>query len=305
MTMITDVISYENGNCTVTLDMCDGTKTRSCEGTPNPEFPDSIDLKITNWCDAACPYCHEKSTKAGRHADMKSIFNILDGLPRGVEIAIGGGNPWSHPKIAEILLKMKDMGLVANVTMNEFHLNGGDNSSENDINCFSQRRLINGLGISVDDKEPFFEWSRINQGIRDRVVAHVIAGVTSPRYVRLLPDWVKVLVLGYKDVGRGKNFKNVVDVDNRIREWNYWLSAIAQDRVILFDNLAISQLQIKSRLSEDLWNSRYMGDDGQFTMYVDAVENEYAVSSSSERFPLMGQNAKYWFNKIKESRNEN
>ena len=34
------------------------------------EFPDSIDLKITNKCPWACPYCHESSTPNGKSFDL-------------------------------------------------------------------------------------------------------------------------------------------------------------------------------------------------------------------------------------------
>ena len=53
-------------------------------------------------------------------------------------------------------------------------------------------------------------------------------------------------------------------------------------RVISFDNLAIRQLNVKSLMTEDEWNRFYMGDDGGFTMYVDAVREEYAVCSISD-----------------------
>jgi len=56
--------SYQNGNTLVNL-YNDGTKTREYEGEPKPVFPESIDVKITNYCDAGCTFCHEKSTRLG------------------------------------------------------------------------------------------------------------------------------------------------------------------------------------------------------------------------------------------------
>ena len=45
------------------------------------------------------------------------------------------------------------------------------------------------------------------------------------------------------------------------------------------------------------------GDDGQFTMYIDAVKNEYAISSTSSRWSLGKMNAKKAFSKLsKETR---
>jgi hypothetical protein len=54
-----------------------------------------------------------------------------------------------------------------------------------------------------------------------------------------------------------------------------------------FDNLEINQLEIKRFLSEEKWKSIYMGGDGQFTMYIDGVRQEFAISSTSViRYPL-------------------
>ena len=34
-------------------------------------------------------------------------------------------------------------------------------------------------------------------------------------------------------------------------------------------------------MDESTWKQFYMGDDGKFTMYIDTVNCEYAVSSTS------------------------
>lgn len=53
---------YKNGNTLVTL-LNDGTKIREYEGTPISEFPESIDIKITNYCDLACSFCFTPDMK--------------------------------------------------------------------------------------------------------------------------------------------------------------------------------------------------------------------------------------------------
>ena len=59
-------------------------------------------------------------------------------------------------------------------------------------------------------------------------------------------------------------------------------------KVVSFDNLAIDQLKLRRIFSNKDWNEFYMGDDGQFTMYIDLVEEKYALSSTSiERFEIM------------------
>jgi len=59
--------SYKNGNVSVTL-LKNGTKIRefNLESERKGIFPESIDIKITNYCDAGCRYCHEKSVKSGK-----------------------------------------------------------------------------------------------------------------------------------------------------------------------------------------------------------------------------------------------
>lgn len=59
--------------------------------------------------------------------------------------------------------------------------------------------------------------------------------------------------------------------------------------VISFDNLALSQLDIKNLIGEEEFNRIYMGDDGEATMYIDAVKGEYGVSSTSKvRYKVTG-----------------
>ena len=55
-------VTYRNGNVLVRI--CeDGTKYRfTPEGSvAAPEFPESIDLKITGFCEENCPMCHENA----------------------------------------------------------------------------------------------------------------------------------------------------------------------------------------------------------------------------------------------------
>ena len=53
--------------------------------------------------------------------------------------------------------------------------------------------------------------------------------------------------------------------------------------ILSFDNLAIEQLNIKRLFTDQGWNDFYMGDDFSFTMYIDAVKQEYAQTSRSKK----------------------
>ena len=56
---------------------------------------------------------------------------------------------------------------------------------------------------------------------------------------------------------------------------------------------------LKNHLDDEKWNTCYRGDDGEFTMYVDLVEEEYAVSSVSPRKKLFSNNIEVIFKDVK------
>lgn len=271
--------AYQNGNCRVTLHP-DGTKVREWEGIADPERPESVDLKITDYCDAGCPWCHERSTVRGDHADTDDVCRIVAGMIPGSEIAIGGGNPLDHPELLEILTYARTKGCVPNLTVNARHLDSHHEALER------ARPLIGGLGISysrsLDDM--------IVAVADDNTVVHLIAGVDSPATVtNLAGEGVrKFLILGYKDFGRGARFR---PEKHGLARWRYFLPSLLSDErlTISFDNLGLEQLQVRELVGEQVWAEHFMGEDGQFTMYVDAVRWEFAVSSTSPRRPIEGR----------------
>ena len=105
---------YQNGNHIVRI-FDDGTKVKETgsfvtEGkitkwVPNDDdhftydFPENADIKITDYCDAGCAYCHENSTVKGIHGDLRKIEKMLDSLHAGTEMAVGGGNALAHPDL--------------------------------------------------------------------------------------------------------------------------------------------------------------------------------------------------------------
>ena len=118
-----------------------------------------------------------------------------------------------------------------------------------------------------------------------------IAGVTIPQvYEYLATHKQKVLVLGYKDLGRGVNFKTTHNAEvEENRQWlkdnikNLW----TRNAVLSFDNLALEQLDIQSLLTPEEWERFYMGDDGSFTFYIDLVRRTFSKNSLCHtRFPM-------------------
>lgn len=268
---------YRNGNTTVSI-FEDGTKIREYEDIPTPYFPESLDIKITNYCDMGCKFCHESSTVKGKHADLEKLKEVLISLPAGVELAIGGGNPLDHPDLLEFLIWCQFKGLICNMTVNQMHLKKHFAT----IETLLEEDLIKGLGISINGDD--FEKIKELKSLSNNIVYHVIAGVHDISILDTLNelDNCKVLILGYKTFGRGGLYLNSKVTEN-ILKWKNNLKPYLGKFLISFDNLALEQLNVESMIDPERWNQCYMGDDFTFTMYIDAVEQKYAPTSRSDK----------------------
>lgn len=276
--------SYKNGNYTVVI-LSDGTMIRSCkDDIMIPEFPDSMDIKLTNRCSGGtnCKYCHENSSPDGLHGKILNV-QLLNSLKPYTQLAVGGGNVLEHPDFLPFLIWCKERKLIPSITLNQKHFM--DNLQL--IKDLADKKLIYGIGVSL-----IYPTDELINAVREfpNAVIHVISGIVSKTELDRISDrGLKVLVLGYKQFRRGDDFyKSSPETQRRIDTNINWLkdnlSEIAPhfDK-ISFDNLAIKQLNVRSLMNDDAWKRFYMGDDGQFTMYVDTVNEEFAVSSTSRK----------------------
>ena len=276
MTQSPLIASYTNGGVHVSI-YADGTKVRKTLNDLPPVLPEQMDVKITNYCDAGCAWCHESSTTEGTHADLRKTLQLLDPLPHGAEIAIGGGDPLSHPDLDFFLEQLADRGIIASLTVNGKHIA----RYKERLHALIQRGLIYGLGISYHVDMPDFDY--------EHKVVHFIAGVHDPELLlnEALPS-TKVLILGYKTHGRGTDLFNIRSekVTKNIAKWKAYLPFIAQKHHLCMDNLAVSQLEPQRLFSEQHeFDLRYMGEEGKYSMYLDAVKEEFTLSSyTAERF---------------------
>lgn len=275
---------YENGNYEVKI-YSDGTKVRETIDPNATEWivnkPESIDIKITNQCDMMCEYCHENSLPDGLHGDIMNLKFIETLLPYS-ELAIGGGNPLAHPELIPFLRKLKSLNILANITVNQTHF-------EKDIAVIRQlvnEDLIKGLGVSLNNC--IDEFIAMAQEFPN-LVLHIINGIVKVEELKALAGkGLKVLILGYKEIRRGKDFYSA-EVETAKRELYDFLPLMLNSfKVVSFDNLAITQLNVRRLLSQEVWDNFYMGGDGEFTMYIDTVKQEFAKSSTSPiRYSLM------------------
>ena len=277
-------VRYKNGNYTVTLDTVTGTKIRENDlDFFEPDTVESMDIKITNCCDMGCLMCHENSTPDGKHADILGP-SFLDRLHPYTELAIGGGNPLSHPDLYEFLLKCKEKEFIPSMTVNQVHFE----KNYDFIKKLVDERLIYGLGVSLNRATDDFV-AKV-KAIPNAVI-HVINGIISiEQLLRLKDQGLKILILGYKVFRRGETLydqeKNLIDRRKRIT-YDLLPQIVEEEwfKVVSFDNLAIEQLKPQRLMDEAEWNEFYMGDDGigdgftSASMYVDMVERKFAKNS--------------------------
>lgn len=299
----TSRVKYQNGNYTVSIDLNTGTKIRENDlDFFKADFPESMDVKITNRCNMNCHFCHENSKCDGAHGDIMSE-SFINRLHPYTELALGGGNVLEHPDFYKFLIKCRDLKLICNTTLRQEHFM----QNLDFVRKLRDEKLIYGLGISLSDpwQDGFIE--SIKEFLN--AVVHVINGiVTMQELEELRYHNLKVLILGYKEFRRGKKLYETSArdrIDGLKQDLYNYLPEIVNHgwfNVVSFDNLAIKQLNPQRLMSKEKWDSLYMGDDGidgemtSASMYVDLVKKEFARNScSKDRFSLM-ETAEEMFN---------
>ena len=319
---------YHNGNETLLVGL-DGTKVRICpDDVSEPEYPESIDVKITDRCENGCTFCYEGCTPEGLDGAIPD--KLFSSIPAFTELAIGGGNALLHPEIFRLRDRYK---AHMNITVHgEDFLKACMGECYGDINSFYCSDLTEGekallrfdaAGVSVSSGDtaaqleaylgardyPYdglwfpqlvytecvlarIKWnSDYGEELKERwkavsqIVIHVVNGVIAEGMLDPLFDkGLDLLVLGYKNKGRGVEFAN----SGRVAENQKWLyqniDSIAKHfRVTAFDNLALEQLDMHRFISDEDWKHFYMGDEGTHSMYIDLVKKEYGISSTDNR----------------------
>nr|DAP86163.1 MAG TPA: Molybdenum cofactor biosynthesis protein A barrel, LIGAND BINDING PROTEIN [Caudoviricetes sp.] len=280
---------YKNGNYTVSINLDNGTKIRENDlDNLTPAFAENCDVTISTVCDGGCEWCYMNCTPDGKHGDIMNP-KFLDTLHEWTELAING-NDLTHPDLIPFLEKMKKKNIIVNMTVNQKHFE----AKQDMIKKLYSSKLIHGLGVSL--VKPTYEFIKLVKQYPNAVI-HTIAGVTNINDYRLLAfNDLKILILGYKDIGRGKKFyEENYNIGSDMTILKAWLKRMVDGNwfnVISFDNLALEQLNVKRflNLTDDEWNEFYMGSDGNYTFFVDLVEKKFAknsMTSDDEKHDLL------------------
>jgi len=284
--------TYTNGNYNVKI-YEDGTKIRMTEDEYfKAEFPENIDIKISDKCDMGCEFCHEGSTLNGNNANFDWAF--LNTLKKGTELAIGGGNVFENPHLEYFMKRCVESGIIANLTLHQNHFLSDDYHTS--VKKLQSKRLLHGIGVSYNPSQvdlliEKFETDENYKRLKNNCVIHVINGIHSFEDIMKLSNMnFKILFLGYKQLRRGITFltKHDFEIQQKQQEiYDNMDTIIKSFKVVSFDNLAIEQINMKRMFTDEQWEQFYMGDDGQFTMYIDLVKGEYALNSTAlNRFDM-------------------
>lgn len=92
------------------------------------EFPEFYDVKITGYCEGKCPWCYMDSKECDPHYDnivekINKTFKPMTENQRPFQVAIGGGEPTTHPEFVDSLEAFNNLGIVPNYTTNGMWVN--------------------------------------------------------------------------------------------------------------------------------------------------------------------------------------
>ena len=262
----------------------DGSKIRMSfnddANAEKSEVPELVDIKITDWCDEGCKFCYQNSTPKGEHAKKDMIEHVIVSLAKleTFEVAIGGGEPTSHPNFLQILQCCNDCGVSASFSTRK----------EDWVvdNWPRLKNLVGAIGLSVDGNTELVKKLSKLKGLKGlKVTVQVVVGSCSNHE---LIDIMKtcevfgytVLFLGWKDVGRGsKAYKYEVDLKKVLEsfqaqegEYKTW-----HGPSVAFDTVLVKEMESWLVDNSDRWY--FTKREGAHSMYIDCVTKKMHISS--------------------------
>lgn len=291
-----------------------GTKTRLSFGEEpgyyKAQYPELVDIKITDFCPYNCGYCYQGSTEQGNHASLKKLRDLAEVLAdvRTFEVALGGGEPTMHPDFGVVVRLFREAGIIPNFTTR--NLKWVADPANRDI-----IRACGGFAFSVDRAATIAAVATAVQGIRTDIavanghgpqvsIQYVVGTASDDEFERIIAACAEahlgLTLLGYKDTGRGEIYRigdegrvqtsqaeiGWLDLIERMREedanfntskaadvaWRHRVPRISIDTALA----RIAEPEMKKR---EIATWAYSKIEGAFSMYIDAVSNFAGPSS--------------------------
>lgn len=246
-------------------------------------WPELVDLKITDCCEAGCAFCYQDSRPDGAHARLEDVLAILDALEEAqvLEVVLGGGEPTRHPDFPRVLAEVQRRSMRVAFTTRRLDWHEGLDLSGVDLRQLHWGYSLQHLDeLPASDEHPHRSWTP---------TLHVVMGteLSAPEPLREIAEWAAshyadLVLLGFKPTGRAAEMKPLDD--------SHWLDTChrAGARRVSIDATLAAKYDAELTL-RGIPTWLYEVEDGRFSMHVDAVRGLCAPSSfcaPEERFAL-------------------
>lgn len=262
-----------------------------------PEYPELVDMKITNACEHKCPFCYMASTPKGKHANITDICHIINKFKIKTEFALGGGNVLLHPQFDRIVSLIHSGNHIANITIRY-----DDVKTINDNLKIKKSIMkhVSGIGISVQSTNDFEvavdfikEMLLLGKHVSLHMIPEMIGFQKSLDILEKLNDFnnklyndnkddimysynnCKVLFLGLKQSGRAKNLEHKLLSDDEL-DMLAKKSGYQYNVDTAFINTYEEWFKKEYNNDEKYFLTRY---EGEYSMFIDAVKMKAFTSS--------------------------
>lgn len=262
-----------NTGAKIRLTFNDNAPPQTCS-----ETPELVDLCITKHCLKKCGFCYQGASREGQHADIKVIEQIIWKLKNAqvLEVAVGGGEPTSHPDFIKILEMIYDRGIVPNFTTADVSWMEDDNIAK------AVRKYCGSFAISITDYnavERAYRWN-CNDHREKSVRASVQVPLGGPAWrdinrevTKALVLYVPITFLGYKECGKASSRKAEPYCKHMIE----WMKT-HEDTEFGADTVFVKEFE--SQLRKMNIHPKLISDgEGLFSCYIDAVEQKIGKHS--------------------------
>lgn len=265
-----------------------------------PEYPELVDMKITNACEHKCPFCYMASTPKGKHANAWDVYRTVNKFKAKTEFALGGGNVLLHPEFCEIVRHISDNNHIANITIRYDDVNTINNDKKIKKAIV---KYVSGIGLSVQKasdvdvaKDFINEMLELGKHVSLHIIPEMIGIEETKKILHKMdiinakqaeqkdefdanyywaPNRCKVLFLGLKQSGRAKNLEHKLLTADDLHELQE-ASRYQFNVDTSFINTYNDWFEENYSDSEEFFLTRH---EGEYSMFIDAVKMQAFTSS--------------------------
>lgn len=247
-------------------------------------IPELVDISITDYCDSNCQFCYRDSSLKGRHAELNYIKSLSYMLYENevFEVALGGGEPTSHPYFIDILKTFNTKNITVNFTTRNVEW------LKNDIYRNKVLSEIGGFAYSVKNEYDvrIFGFLVNKYDIpKHKVSIQIVEGtIIEKTFQNILKECVYhglgIVILGFKTTGRGMKY---LESNNKKFDFNYLdilMNFNKKNNLIRVGIDTVFATKYQNDLKENKIDKElYTLEEGKFSCFIDATKKQIGPSS--------------------------